>query len=136
VAAAGAAVSPQTIGAEPAAVGQWTASLAAGRPVRVPVRPTIADGLQIASPGELTFAVVRALVEDVVGVEDEQLLAAMRVLFERQKLVIEPSGASALAAVLSGRVDARGKRVGVILSGGNIAIDRFLQLMTPHRAIP
>jgi threonine dehydratase len=62
------------------------------------------------------------------------MLAAMCFLFERQKLVIEPSGASALAAVLSGRVDVRGLRVGVILSGGNIAIDRFLALMTEPSA--
>lgn len=132
VAASAAAVPPQMIGAEPAAVGQWTASMAAGRPVRVPVRHTVADGLQIASPGELTFTVIRALVKDVVGVEDGQMLEAMRLLFERQKLVIEPSGSSALAAVLSGGVDVRGLRVGVILSGGNIAVDRFLELMTPE----
>ena len=122
---------PRMIGAEPAAVGQWTASLAAGRPVRVPVEHTIADGLQIASPGELTFAVIQALVKDVVGVEDAEMLTAMRWLFERQKLVVEPSGSAALAAVLSGRIDVHGLRVGIILSGGNIAIDRFLQLMTP-----
>ena len=121
------------VGVEPAAMGQWTASLAAGRPVRVPVRQTIADGQQVPSPGELTFAITRALVDDVVGVEDAQMLAAMRWLFERQKLVVEPSGSSALAAVLSGLVDVRGLRVGVLLSGGNIAIERFLELMTSDR---
>jgi threonine dehydratase len=130
IAAGATAAPPRMVGAEPAAIGQWTASLAAGRPVQVPVRQTIADGQQVPSPGELTFAVTRALVDDVVGVEDAQMLAAMRWLFERQKLVVEPSGSSALAAVMSGLVDCRGLRVGVILSGGNIAIDRFLQLMT------
>jgi threonine dehydratase len=130
IAACAAAAPPRIVGAEPAAIGQWTASLTAGRTVQMPVRPTIADGQQVPSPGELTFAVTRALVEDVVGVEDAQMLAAMRWLFERQKLVVEPSGASALAAVLSGLVDVHGLRVGVILSGGNIAIDRFLHLMT------
>jgi threonine dehydratase len=130
IAAAGAAKPPRLIGAEPAAVGQFSASLAAGRPVQVPVRQTIADGQQLPSPGNLTFAVIRTLSAGVVGVEDAQMLAAMRLLFERQKLVVEPSGSSALAAVLSRRIEVRGLRVGVILSGGNIAIDRFLQLMT------
>jgi threonine dehydratase len=134
IGAGGAADPPRLIGAEPAAVGQFAASLAAGRPVRVPVGHTIADGQQLPSPGELTFAVIRALAEGVVGVEDAQMVAAMRLLFERQKLVVEPSGASALAAVLSGRVEVRGLRVGVILSGGNIAVDRFVQLMTSDRS--
>jgi threonine dehydratase len=88
-----------------------------------------ADGQQLRAPGEQTFAVIRALVEDVVGVQDAQMLDAMRYLFERQKLVVEPSGASALAALLSGLIDVRGMRVGVILSGGNIGIDRFLDLI-------
>ncbi len=133
VAASGVADGPRVIGVEPAAVGQWGASLAAGQRVRVDVRPTIADGQQLPTPGALTFAVATALVEDVVGVSDEQILTAMRYLFERQKLVTEPSGASALAAVLSGLIDARGQRVGVILSGGNIAVGRFLSLMGDGR---
>jgi threonine dehydratase len=117
------------IGVEPAAVGQWGASLAAGERVRVDVGRTIADGQQLPSPGELTFPVAHELVEQVVGVEDAQILAAVRYLFERQKLVTEPSGASALAAVLAGLVGVRGLRVGVILSGGNIAVERFVALM-------
>jgi threonine dehydratase len=130
VAAMGTSSRPRLVGAEPAAVGQWSASLANGSPVRVDVGRTIADGLQIPSPGDLTFAVVKALVEDVVGVDDGQMLAAMRYLFERQKLVTEPSGSSALAAVLSGLIDVKGLRVGVVLSGGNIAVDRFMSLMS------
>ena len=129
VAAAGVPEPPRVIGVEPAAVGQWRASLDAGRPAKVEVGKTIADGQQLPSPGELTFAVVEQLVEDVVGVTDEQMLAAMGYLFERQKLVVEPSGSSALAAVLSGLVDVRGLRVGVVLSGGNIAVDRFVSLL-------
>ena len=100
---------------------------AVGTPV--PVGRTIADGQQLAAPGQHTFAVIQALAEDVVGVQDAQIVDAMRYLFERQKLVVEPSGASALAAILSGSIDVRGLRVGVILSGGNIAVDRFLHLM-------
>jgi threo-3-hydroxy-L-aspartate ammonia-lyase len=110
--------------------GQWTASLRAGRRERVEVGRTIADGQQLPMPGELTFAVVRELTEDVVAVTDDQMLAAMRYLFERQKLVTEPSGSSALAAILAGLVDVKGLRVGVILSGGNIAVDRFAGLMS------
>jgi threo-3-hydroxy-L-aspartate ammonia-lyase len=133
VAASGAGDPPRVIGVEPAAVGQWGASLAAGRPVRVEVGRTIADGQQLRSPGDLPFAVVKALAEEVVAVRDEQMLTAMRYLFERQKLVTEPSGSSAVAAVLSGLVDVKGLRVGVIMSGGNIAVDRFVSLMANDR---
>ena len=83
--------------------------------------------------GDLTFAVVKELVEDVVGVTDDEMLRAMALLFERQKLVVEPSGASALAAVLSGRIDIGGLRVGIVLSGGNIAVDRFVSLLADAR---
>jgi threonine dehydratase len=129
VAATRAAAPPRVIGVEPDAVGQWRASLDAGKPMRVEVGRTIADGQQLPSPGDLTFAVVKELVEDVVGVRDEQIIEAMRYLFERQKLVTEPSGATALAAMLSGLMDVRGLRVGVILSGGNIAVDRFVSVI-------
>jgi threonine dehydratase len=129
VAASGAPEPPRVIGVEPAAVGQWAASLAAGEPARVDVGRTIADGQQLPSPGTLTFAVVKALAEDVVAVTDDEMLTAMRHLFESQKLVVEPSGASAIAAVLAQRIDVKGLRVGVILSGGNIAVDRFASLL-------
>lgn len=130
VAASGVGEPPRVIGVEPAAVGQWQASLAAGHPAHVDVGRTIADGQQLPSPGNLTFAVVEALVGDVVGVDDDQILTAMRYLFERQKLITEPSGSSAVAAVLSGLIDVKGLRVGVIMSGGNIAVDRFVRLMS------
>ena len=133
VAARGVAQPPRVIGVEPAAVGQWRASLDAGAVARVDVGRTIADGQQLPSPGDLTFAVVKALVEDVVGVNDKQMLEALRYLFERQKLVTEPSGSSAVAAVMSGLVAVRGLRVGVIMSGGNIAVDRFVSLMSAAR---
>jgi threonine dehydratase len=133
VAASAVAEPPRVIGVESAAVGQWAASLAAGRRVRVNVGRTIADGQQLPSPGKQTFAVVKALVEGVVGVEDAQMRTAMRYLFERQKVVTEPSGSSALAAVLAGLIDVKGLRVGVIMSGGNIAVDRFVSLMSEAR---
>jgi threonine dehydratase len=133
VAAAGVSAPPRVIGVEPAAVGQWRASLDAGRLATVKVGKTIADGQQLPSPGDLTFRVVKRLVDDVVGVTDEQILAAMAYLFERQKLVVEPSGASALAGVLAGLIDVRGLRIGVVLSGGNIALDRLLSLLADAR---
>jgi threo-3-hydroxy-L-aspartate ammonia-lyase len=129
VAASGVADPPRVVGVEPAAMGQWQASLASGRREQVEVGRTIADGQQLRSPGKLPFSVVKALGVEVVGVADDQILGAMRRLFERQKLVTEPSGASAVAAVLSGLLDVEGLRVGVIMSGGNIAVERFAELM-------
>jgi threonine dehydratase len=119
----------RVIGVEPAVGDDTKRSLEAGRRVRVPVGRTIADGQQIDIPGEHTFEVVRRLVDDVLLVSDDEIVATMRFLFERLKLVVEPSGASALAALMSGRIDVRGQRVGVTLSGGNVAADRFAALM-------
>ena len=90
---------------------------------------TIADGQQGDRLGPLTLAVMRERVDEVVGVSDDEIRAAMRVLFDTLKQVVEPSGASALAAVLSGAVDVRGLRVGITLSGGNVGLDRFVTLM-------
>jgi threonine dehydratase len=81
----------------------------------------------LATPGELTWPVISALVDDVVTVSDDEVRDAMRLLFERCKLVAEPSGASALAAVLAGRIE--GARIGVILSGANVDAQRFAELL-------
>jgi threonine dehydratase len=83
------------------------------------VTPTIVDGQQTASPGELTWPVIQARVDEVVTIDDDAVLRAMRLCFERLKLVVEPSGATGLAAVLEGRLEVEGRRVGVVLSGGN-----------------
>lgn len=117
------------IGVETAAGDKTRRSLEVGRRVRVPVPRTIADGVTGEMPGELTFAVNRELVERVVVVDDEEIVAAMAFLFERMKLVVEPSGALAVAALLAGRVDVRGARVAAILSGGNVDLDRFCTLV-------
>jgi threonine dehydratase len=119
----------RVIGVEPVAGDDVARSLASGRRERVEVRPTIADGQQAATPGELTWPVIQALVDTVVTVTDEQIVDAMRFLFERLKLVVEPSGACALAALLSGAVSCDGQRVGVVLSGGNVGADAFAALM-------
>ena len=121
------ALSPQTrvIGVEPLASDDVTRSLASGRREHVDVAPTIADGQQTSTPGELTWPVIQARVDEAVTVTDDQILEAMRFCFERLKLVVEPSGASAFAALLAGAVDCRGQRVGVVLSGGNVGVAGF-----------
>jgi threo-3-hydroxy-L-aspartate ammonia-lyase len=119
----------RVIGVEPAASDDVARSLASGRRQHVEVGRTIADGQQTTSPGELTWPVIRDRVDAVVTVEDEPIVAAMRLLFERMKLVVEPSGASGLAAVLAGVAGVEGQHVGVVLSGGNVGADAFAALM-------
>ncbi|HSJ44848.1 MAG TPA: threo-3-hydroxy-L-aspartate ammonia-lyase [Euzebyales bacterium] len=119
----------RVIGVEPEAGDDVTRSLAAGHIVEIRTPRTIADGQQTTAPGELTFAVMRERVDEMVLVSDVQIVDAMRFAFERMKIVLEPSGASALAALLAGVVDVRGQRVGVVLSGGNIGADRFAALV-------
>ena len=119
----------RVIGVAPEASDDVARSMASGRRERVTPGRTIADGQQTPTSGELTWPIIQALVHDVVTVTDAQIVAAMRVLFERCKLVVEPSGACALAAVLAGAVPVAGQRVGVVLSGGNIGADAFAALM-------
>jgi threonine dehydratase len=117
------------IGVEPMDRPAGRRAREAGEPVTVPVTPTIADGQQTAQIGRRNCAVIARGVDDIVGVTDEEILVAMRLLFERLKIVVEPSGASALAAVLAGRVDVSGQTVGVTLSGGNVDVAQFAELL-------
>ncbi|MGW9028681.1 pyridoxal-phosphate dependent enzyme [Streptomyces sp. NPDC055722] len=119
----------RVIGVEPEAGDDTKRSLEAGRRVSVPVPRTIADGQAADIPGELTFSVNRRLVDGIALVSDDQIRDAMRFAFERMKIVVEPSGASALAALLAHRVDRLPRRVGVIVSGGNISTDRFTGIL-------
>jgi threonine dehydratase len=121
----------RVIGVEPEAGDDVRRSLEAGERVRIPVPRTIADGQQLDTPGELTWEVIRERVDDVTVASDAEIVDAMRFLFERVKAVAEPSGACALAALLADRVDARGLRVGVVISGGNVSAERFGRLMAP-----
>lgn len=116
-------------GVEPLAGNDTKLSLNAGTRIRIPVPHTIADGQQVQMPGELTFAINRRLLTDILLVTDEEILAAMAFLFERLKIVAEPSGASAVAALLAGKVNVTNLRVGVVISGGNIGVQRFCTLM-------
>lgn len=126
-----AAAQPQpvrVIGVEPEAGDDTRQSLQRGERVTIAVPRTIADGLQVVAPGRLTFEVNRRLVSEVVVVSDDELLAAMAFAFDRMKIVTEPSGAAGLAAVLAG-AGGGAPRVGVILSGGNVGLERFVELM-------
>jgi len=117
-------------GVEPEAGDDWLRSWREDRIVSIPVPTTIADGQQTQAPGVLTWPIVRALAAGVVTVSDDEIRTAMRFAFERLKLVIEPSGASALAALLHAKVDVRGTRVGVIISGGNVDPATFAACIT------
>jgi threo-3-hydroxy-L-aspartate ammonia-lyase len=119
----------RVIGVEPETADDTRRSLAAGERVNIGVPRTIADGLQAAEPGELTFEVNRRLLDEVVAVSEEEIVDAMGFLFDRMKLVAEPSGAVGIAALLTGRVQAAGRRVGVVISGGNVGVARFAALL-------
>jgi threonine dehydratase len=115
------------VGVEPETGDDTARSLATGERVNIGVPRTIADGLQAAEPGALTFEVNRQLVDEVVTVTDAEIVDAMAFLFDRMKLVVEPSGAVGIAALLNGRV--RGTRIGVVISGGNVGAARFAELL-------
>ena len=117
----------RVVGVEPEAANDTARSLATGERVNIGAPRTIADGLQAAEPGELTFEVNRELVDEVVTVSDEEIVDAMAFLFDRMKLVVEPSGAVGIAALLNGRVG--GNAVGVVISGGNVGVQRFAELV-------
>ena len=115
----------EVYGVEPEAGNDFARSLQAGQRITIPVPDTIADGMQTQSPGELPFAIARRLVRHIVTVSDAEIRAAMRFAFERLKMIVEPSGAAALAAVMHRKIDVGGKRVGVTISGGNVDAERF-----------
>ena len=116
-------------GVEPEAGDDTRQSLAAGRIVHIETPKTIADGAQTQHSGQLTFPVIQALVRGILTVSDAQLVRTMRFFAERMKLVVEPTGCLAAAALLEGAIALRGQRVGVILSGGNVDIPRYAELL-------
>ena len=119
----------RVVGVEPDAGDDTRRSLAAGERVRIEVPHTIADGLQADEPGARTFEVNRVRVDEVVTVSDAEIVDAMAFLFDRLKLVTEPSGAVGVAALLTGRIQAKGARVGVVVTGGNVGVARFVELL-------
>jgi len=120
----------RVVGVEPERGNDTALSFASGERVSVAGIETIADALMATTPGELTFAINRERVDEIVTVSDAELVEAMRFAFERMKLVLEPGGAAGLAALLAGRVEVQpGSRVGVILSGGNVDHQQFGRLL-------
>jgi threonine dehydratase len=129
VAAKGLHPAIRVIGVEPEAGDDTRRSLAAGERITIDVPRTIADGQATTAPGELTFALNKDLVDEIVLVSDDELRDALRFAVDRLKLVLEPSGATGLAALLTGRVTPTPARIGVILSGGNVGAARLAELL-------
>jgi threo-3-hydroxy-L-aspartate ammonia-lyase len=117
------------IGVEPDNGDDTKRSLEAGERITIPVPRTLADGQALPIPGEITFAINQQLVDAIVLVSDDEIRNAMRFTFERLKIVLEPSGATALAALLAGHIDNRFRRIGIIASGGNINTQRFTDII-------
>jgi threonine dehydratase len=115
---------------EPATADDTRQSFLKGERVSIPPPSTIADGLRVQIPGRLTFPIVQQLAEDVLTVSDEEIIATLRFLLFRMKLLVETSGATAAAAVMFHKLPADVKRVGVVLSGGNIDPDLLAQLLS------
>jgi len=118
------------IGVQAAGASSCRTSLDAGELCTLPTITTIADGIAVKRPGELTFSLIQRLVDDVILVNDEEIIAAVLLLMERNKLLVEGAGAAGVAALLSGTLELKGKKVIVPLTGGNIDINlvgRFIE---------
>lgn len=115
----------RVFGVEPEAGNDTWQSMRKGERVEIEIPKTIADGLQTPAPGKLTFPVVKELVEDILLVSDDELISTIRFVLERMKVLLEPSGAAAAAAVFHRKHDFAGKRVGVVLSGGNVDLTKL-----------
>ena len=120
-------------GVEPETAADTKASLQQGRRVEVAANPTIADGLRVTSPGKLTFPIVQERVRDVLLVSDGELVETMTWMLERMKVLVEPSGVAGAAAVRHRKADFRGRKVGVVLSGGNVDLARLAEYVSNGR---
>ena len=122
-------------GAEPENADDTKRSLAAGHRVEVAENPTIADGLRVSSPGKLTFPIVQETVKDILLVSDDEMIETLTWMLERMKVLVEPSGAAAAAAVRHKKADFSGKRVGVVISGGNVDLQKLAGYIASRRAL-
>lgn len=113
----------RVFGAEPELANDTFLSLQAGRPVEIPIPPTVADGLRATQPGRITFPIIQRLVEGILLVTEQEIKETVKFLMSRLKIVVEPSGAVAAAAVLYRRLPPEVRRAGVILSGGNLDLE-------------
>lgn len=118
----------RVFGVEPELANDWYLSLRAGQPVAVDPSKTIADGLRTPYPGAVTFPIVLRLVEDIVLVTEDEIKETVRFLLARMKILVEPSGAAAAAAVLHGKVPRGIGKVGVTISGGNVDFEALQKL--------
>jgi threonine dehydratase len=112
----------RVIGVEPAAGDDGQRAFRTGKLVTIGLPDTIADGARTMSLGKITFALIQKHVDEMLTVTDAELLKWMFFLWERMKIIVEPTGALAAAALLENKIDARGKRVGIVLSGGNVDV--------------
>jgi threonine dehydratase len=119
----------QVVGVEPEAGNDGQQSFKAGHIVQIPTPHTIADGAQTQALGQITFPIIQSGAFDMVTASDEQLAQALRFFAERMKIVVEPTGALAFAGVRNGTVDVSGKRVGVLISGGNVDLPRYARFL-------
>jgi threonine dehydratase len=115
----------RVIGVEPAAANDTYLSLHAGKRVEIEPPDTIADGLRVPCPGELTFPIIQKYVEEIALVTEDEIRAAVKFLLMRLKILVEPSGAASAAAALFGKLPKGLGRVGIVLSGGNVDYDQL-----------
>jgi threonine dehydratase len=115
---------------EPETANDTQQSIAKGERVKISPPPTIADGLRVQQPGALTFPITRANADRVLTISDDQIITTMRFMLFRMKLLVEPSGAAAAAAVFTRKVPSDCKRVGVVLSGGNVDPEMLSQVLS------
>jgi threonine dehydratase len=116
-------------GVEPEAGNDGQQSLASGQRVKIDVPQTIADGAQTQQLGELTFGIIRDKVDGIFTATDAQLVDCMRFYAERMKMVVEPTGCLSLAGARASGLDLKGARVGILVSGGNVDLGRYAQLL-------
>jgi threo-3-hydroxy-L-aspartate ammonia-lyase len=130
------ALSPEckVYGVEPVAGDDVQQSFRAGKRIKIDVPKTIADGAQTQMVGELTFPIMQRCLTDVLTVTDDELVDCLHFFAERMKMVVEPTGALAFAAARFSGIDLKGKRVGVLISGGNIDMAQFADLLKQHKA--
>jgi threonine dehydratase len=124
----------RVFGVEPEGANDWQLSWERGERTSIPQANTIADGLRPTAPGKLTWPIARARADGIITVSDDEIRGAMRALKQYAAVTVEPSGAASAAAALYKKIKARGERVGIILSGGNVDSKTFAQIMDASAA--
>jgi len=121
--------SVKIIGVEPENAPKMKLSIKSGKPIEIETKPSLADGLVTKRPGNITFKIISELIDDVVTVSEDEIAQAMYLLLERNKILAEGAGAAGLAALLSGRIDVKGKKVVTIISGGNVDLTAIYRII-------